>query len=261
MAEVGISEFSFGYAFLFEQTQANWGNLKAAPILPNLKQEAYVGWDAQLPLKGTDFYYQFKLTDYLWHGNAEYLADGTYTSAYYRFRLNRRNGSEQHRRLKRLSVSNPQTYYVTPEFNSMDEFNASFLAQQISAKCRIIPLSQCLDVTDGDQHCITFQPGDPAWEFHSERSRREHSYRGEEIGTLYRGSQSRWQPINVEFAEGLLERTRAIAREVTAEEGRQTPSIIDEKLTDQNRTHLLIRAAEILSVTLGVTMVLVGSRE
>jgi hypothetical protein len=36
MVEIGISEFTFGYAFLYEQTQANWGNLKAAPVLPSL---------------------------------------------------------------------------------------------------------------------------------------------------------------------------------------------------------------------------------
>jgi len=66
MAEIGISEFTFGYAFLFEQTQANWGGLKAAPVLPSLQQEEQEGWDARLPLNGTDSYYQFKLSDYLW---------------------------------------------------------------------------------------------------------------------------------------------------------------------------------------------------
>ena len=28
MASIGISEFTFGYAFLYEQTHANWGNLR-----------------------------------------------------------------------------------------------------------------------------------------------------------------------------------------------------------------------------------------
>ena len=58
MAEIGISEFTFGYAFLYEQTRANWGGLTAAPVLPSLQQEEEQGWYAHLPLEGTDFYYQ-----------------------------------------------------------------------------------------------------------------------------------------------------------------------------------------------------------
>ena len=50
--------------FLFEQTRRNWANLRVAPILPSLAQEAEDAWDARLPLTGTDFYYQFKLSDY-----------------------------------------------------------------------------------------------------------------------------------------------------------------------------------------------------
>jgi len=70
MAEIGISEFTFGYAFLYERTQANWGDLKAAPVLPSLQREEKEGWDARLPLNGTDFYYQFKLSEYLKRSNA-----------------------------------------------------------------------------------------------------------------------------------------------------------------------------------------------
>jgi hypothetical protein len=36
MAVTGVSEFTFGFAFLFEQTTQNWANLRAAPILPSL---------------------------------------------------------------------------------------------------------------------------------------------------------------------------------------------------------------------------------
>jgi hypothetical protein len=87
MAEIGISEFTFGYAFLFEQTQANWGNLRAAPVLPSLQQEEQEGWDARLPLNGVDFYYQFKLSEYLWRGNATYIRNGMYNNPYYRIWL------------------------------------------------------------------------------------------------------------------------------------------------------------------------------
>jgi hypothetical protein len=39
MAIVGISEFRFGFALLYEQTHANWGNSTAASVLPSLQQE------------------------------------------------------------------------------------------------------------------------------------------------------------------------------------------------------------------------------
>ena len=65
MAIIGISEFTFGFAFLYEQTVAKWGRLTAAPILPSLFQEAQDPWDAHLPVSGTDYYFQFKLSDYL----------------------------------------------------------------------------------------------------------------------------------------------------------------------------------------------------
>lgn len=52
MATIGISEFSFGYAFLYEQTRANWTTLRAVPVLPSLQQEKDVGWGFQEPEKG-----------------------------------------------------------------------------------------------------------------------------------------------------------------------------------------------------------------
>jgi hypothetical protein len=76
MVTIGITEFTFGFAFLYEQTHQNWGQLIAVPILPSLQQEADDAWDAHLPLMGIDYYYQFKLTDYLWRSNAKYIHNG-----------------------------------------------------------------------------------------------------------------------------------------------------------------------------------------
>lgn len=264
MAEIGISEFTFGYAFLFEQTQTNWGDITAAPVLPSLQQEAQAGWDARLPLDGTDFYYQSKLSDYLSRGNATYIRDRTYSGPYYRIWFHRRNNNQQHRRLREHCAANPNTYYVAPQFNSIEEFNARFLARQITANCRIIPLTLCDDITDGEQHFITFQGGNPAWIFHSEPRRREKSYTGEELGALYRESSHEWHKIDLGFAERLLDKTRETARRVIFEEEPERAHLIrpllDEARVSHERRDLLLRTADILSATLGVTLVLVGSR-
>jgi hypothetical protein len=234
-------------------------------VLPSLQQEEEQGWDARLPVNGIDFYYQFKLSDYLARGNAKYIRDGTYHDDYYRFWLHRRNHSQQHRRLRQHCAANPNTYYVAPEFNSIEEFNARFLARQVTAKCRIIPLAMCDDIADGDRHCITFQRGDPAWIFHSEPRWRERSFTGSELGALYRESSNRWQKIGLDFAGGLLERTREIARRIIVEEEPERAHLmrplLDEAHIGRERRDLLLRTADILSATFGLTLVLVGSPE
>ena len=72
----------------------------AAPVLPSLQQEQSIGWDAHLPLNGTDFYYQFKLSDYLYRNNANYISDHTYHGPYYRLALHKKDSNRQHNRLK-----------------------------------------------------------------------------------------------------------------------------------------------------------------
>ncbi|MBZ5644563.1 MAG: hypothetical protein LAO19_17545 [Acidobacteriia bacterium] len=263
MAQIGISEFTFGYAFLFEQTQANWGDLKAAPVLPSLQQEEHEGWDARLPLNGIDFYYQFKLSDYLSRGNATFIRNGTYSSPYYRIWLHQHNANQQHRRLRQHCIANPNTFYAAPQFNSLEEFNSRFLAHQITTESRIIPLALCDDIHDGDRHCITFQRGYSAWIFHSEPTKHEKSYTGRELGSLYRDSRRQWQRIDVHFAERLLEKTREIAKRVIIEEEPKRAAVVrpllDEAQVGRERRDLLLRTADILSATLGVTLVLVGS--
>lgn len=198
-------------------------------------------------------------------GNATYLRDGTYNSPYYRIWLHCRNNNQQHRRLRQHCISKPNTYYVAPQFNSIEEFNARFLARQIVANCRIIPLTLCDDIADNGQHCITFQSGNPAWDFHSEPRRHEKSFTGEDLPVLYRGSFHQWQPINANFAAQLLDESREIAKQIIAQEeskeAERVRPLLDEAQVGREPRDLLLRTADILSATLGVTLVLVGSRE
>jgi hypothetical protein len=161
MVAIGISEFTFGFAFLYEQTSQNWGDLAAVPILPSLQQEAQDAWDAHLPLLAEDYYYQFKLSEYLYCPNAKYIEDETYNQSYFRIALHKRDNNRQHRRLKLHAQTHPNTFYVAPELNNIDDFNQAFLAQNLSQNSRLIPLNDCDDIAedDGDQHYITYQMG------------------------------------------------------------------------------------------------------
>lgn len=265
MAQVGISEFTFGYAFLYEQTHANWGNLKAAPILPSLQQEQQEGWDAHLPLNATDFYYQFKLTEYLFRGNASFIADGTYAGPYYRISLHRKDNNQQHQRLRVHSSTNPNTYYVAPEFTAADDFHAAFLAQQLTGQSRIIPVSDCDDVADSKQHYITFQPGQTTWLQHSERKRHERSFFGRDLHKLYRSTDKQWRQTNKPFADNLFEKAAHAIRGALEKEGRlhfePALPLLDFNPRRAERKEVLLRTSQILSVFLGVTLILVGTSE
>jgi hypothetical protein len=262
MVSLGISEFTFGYGFLFEQTHANWANLTAAPVLPSLQQEADLGWDAKLPLQGSAFFYQFKLAERLAHGNALYIKNGTYAGPYYRIALHRRDSNRQHRRLRQHALTHPDTYYVAPEMETLDDFNAAFLARTIASKSRLIPVAQCQDYADGNQHHITFKEGEPNWADHSETIRHKRSFFGREVEKLYRDSGKRWHAIDLGFAKTMFEETREFAWEREREEEpigseTRTSPLLDSKLPNK-RDAFLHRTADILAAYLGVTLLLVG---
>lgn len=193
MAKIGISEFTFGFAFLYEQTQANWPGLQAAPVLPSLYAEGGLGWDAKLPVNGLDFYYQFKLSDRLHRRNSRYIRDGTYNAPYHRLALHPKDDNSQHQNLWTLARTNTHTYYVAPEFGTVEAFNTAFLAGVVRNDTRMINLRDCHDIHDDEQHYITFQPGVVGFNQHSEAIWRERSYGGRDLEAIYRGTQNDWR--------------------------------------------------------------------
>ena len=265
MAIIGLSEFTFGFGFLYEQTAQNWGNLRVAPVLPSLAQEADDAWDARLPLVGTDFYYQFKLSDYLTRRNSLFHKDGTYNAPYYRLAFHRRDSNRQHHRLWEHARTNANTFYVAPEFETIDDFNTAFLSRNLAGNSRIIPLIDCDDCNDGDQHYITFRQGSADWIQHSEPKRKTKSYVGKEISGLYEKSRSKWQRIDENFAsEALVRTTSAIKRTFVREKGEnklaaeRAVRLLDDGNLPRTRAAMIRRTAELLSVFVGATIVLVG---
>ena len=269
MVSIGISEFSFGYAFLYEQTTRNFAGLKAAPILPSLYQEASLGWDAKLPTTGADFYYQFKLTDYLYRGNAAHIRSGLYDGPYFRIALYPRHNNRQHRRLKAWAAEAPNTFYVAPEVSSAPEFSQLFLRGEISEQSRLIPVRECREIDDGYQHYITFQRGRRSWNEHSEKQFHEDSILGSEISDQYRRTDFR--PIDGGFAREILTKLKEVISVVQRDEALKEgddgladvfsdlPSgdLMEYDPVDQPTSEVLYRAGQLASI-LGTTMVIVG---
>jgi hypothetical protein len=263
MASTGISEFTFGFAFLCEQVHANWKGLKAAPILPSLQKEADEGWDAHLPVRGTDFYYQFKLSDYLSAGHAKFMKDGTYSSPYYRISLHRLNSNRQHNQLVRHAKRNPNTYYVAPEFSGVATFSNAFLSRQLMTNSRLLPLNQCRPFTDGNQHFITFQSGKPQWKVHSETQDFESSRQGSDLEALYRQTSHQWMEIDETFAKEVFTKVSEQIQGVGFDQPVRTANaaLMDIEQESRNRIGYLRRAAELLSLNFGVTLVIIGASD
>ncbi len=263
MVSTGVSEFTFGFAFLYEQTVSNWGSLVAAPILPSLRQEATDAWDARLPLRGTDFYYQFKVSEFLQRGNAAHIKNGTYAGPYFRFWIDRRYGSRQHNRLVLHASGHPDTYYVAPEFVGLEDFNAAFLGGQMTPNSRLIALSDCRAISDDKHHCITYKEGDGGFHFHSTPERHEKSFRGREMQELFNASRGRWRAIDRRFGRDVFDSVLgSIKSSLVAEH--LSPSILERPVGFQpeqaGAASLLLRASELLAAFMGASLVIVGDR-
>jgi len=218
-----------------------------------------------MPTNATDFYYQFKLTDYLSRSNASFIADGTYATPYYRLAFHRKDNNRQHQRLRDHAAANPHTYYVAPEFNSADDFHAAFLGQHLTGQSRIIPVADCDDINDGDQHYITFQPNQVGWIQHSKKKRHERSFFGRDMGKVYHESHKDWKHVNKAYATGLFDKTAEVVRSVLRKEEPKAMAaalpLLDFNPNEAEQREVLIRTSQILAVVLGVTLILVGTNE
>ena len=257
MVALGISEFTFGFAFLLEQTVRKWGDLKVAPILPSLYKEHNRGWDANLPTRGADYYYQFKLSDHLYRSNASYIRNGPYSGAYYRIALHRRDENRQHCLLKALADKHPHTYYVAPEVSSLRKFNEHFLKGDVMGVSRLIPLRDCKQISDDDQHYITFQRGNRRFIVHSEPTVREDSVFGREIANLYKDPRPKYSNIDDEYFRQLFRKLRGIMSE-TEYDDRRIDDLRTYDPTDRPRHEIARQVHDLLSAYFGATLVIAG---
>jgi len=275
MAVTGISEFTFGFAFLYEQTLRNFTSLEAIPILPSLKEEADKGYDAKLPIIGTYYFYQFKLSDYLSGRNAKYLRSSSdrepyYTTPYYRFTLHPHNNFSQHRQLKKLAAEEQNTFYVAPEIHGEGNFKRIFLEKRIFEHSRLIPLANCEDIDVREEnvpHDITFQVGKKEWTLHSKPKLHETSYNGLELLKLFEESRARWEPIDRNFSLKIHKKVLNAITEANRQKTLVFASTAEEKLVGEDiekmetPQEILTHTSRILFTMFGATMVLVGARE
>lgn len=260
MADLGISEFTFGFAFVSEQIRKNWGKIVSLPIFPSLIREKSVGYDVELPMKGKTFYYQFKTSELLRRKNSKYIRDGTYSGSYYRIKLHRMFNNNQHRMLKNLSRIEKDTYYVAPECADLRNFNDAFLNGKVTDQSRLIPLINCNDyaISDSDQHYITFEPGNSGFHQHSEISERKESILGINMGELYASRVKDFEAIDEKFSNKVTSNVIQLSKDNQGKKlfnYESIDNILSEAKTIYDRLAL---SANILWTLYGIVMAIVG---
>jgi hypothetical protein len=161
-----FSEFSYGFALSFEIMSAIKG-IAGVPLFPSLPKEGEMGHDVSFEPAGWPVFLQFKLADWMKGPNAKYRSE--YGSPYFRVTVYvyERTHSNQHNLLRALSQDEPEVYYAVPQFYRQGEFNALFAENRIFIESAFIPLSELPDLTDDDQHYITYLPGSSGFRWHS----------------------------------------------------------------------------------------------
>ena len=205
---------------------------------------------------------------------------GIYDGPYFRIALHHKEKNRQHCRLKALANRFPNTYYVAPEICDIEEFNRLFMSGQITNRARLIPLNQCKDINDSEQHYITFQQGIQSWHEHSEKEFHERSILGMNIIDLYR--ESEFRNIDDEYIREIFIQLQDIVLEIEDSERMDelvsptlqikgdNPIIEGDNPIDELRNYnpvgrprheVFDHISYILSTFFGTTMVIVGKDE
>jgi hypothetical protein len=264
LASIGLSEFSFGFAFLYERTVIEAENLVSFPVLPNLREEAEVGWDAHLPLEGLDVYYQFKLSEYMSRANSyERTHDPHLDGAYFRYDLHPNDNYRQHRLLWALGQTTPDVFYVSPEVTALADFTEAFLSRRVQGVSRLVPLSECrnIEADDSDRHRIMYQPGTPGFIMTSV-PKRGLSRLGKDLWSQYAADKPRWRRIDRSFATEVLDRVEESVSRIAPQllGSADLPSLGKARRRGMTTRAYLGDASHLLHTLLGAQLVLIGSR-
>ena len=122
-------------------------------------------------------------------------------------------------------------------------------------------MNACRDYDDDEQHYITFQTGNPAWNEHSKPVAHQKSVLGKAIESEYVQSREAWKAVDRDFAEEIFEdKVTTIKRRLEHEKYRDNSITNLLNIAPEQRTRVgyLRRSAELLSVFFGVVLILVG---
>lgn len=165
-----FSEFTYGFLLCTEiiNRQRKRNTSTNIPKFPSLIAEAKIGYDVKIPRRGLPLFLQFKLAQYL-KPNSRAMCSKSYSQDFFRITLYRRTKSQQHNLLCRLARTFPHVYYASPSFYLQRDFNQYFINESIKENSAFIPLRRLSEITDDDEHYLTYINTKPTgFKWHSE---------------------------------------------------------------------------------------------
>lgn len=155
-----FSEFSFGFALTREICAENWGDLRAAPVMPSLIDEGQAGggFDVFIDQPGHPLYLQFKISERMVRSTASEWDE--FDEPYYRFWIHAGRHSDQHELLLQLDVDPNAVYYAAPSFHTVEALNQAFLDEAMFEQTAFFRPRDLGPMPDQDAHVVAFRPAD-----------------------------------------------------------------------------------------------------
>ena len=161
------TEFSFGYALTENLIRLAHCGHAHAPVFPNLREEARLGYDVHIDLPGFPLFLQFKLPDLMLGKNAMEISSYSLdlNLPFFRMYLQKRNLSGQHEHLIDLEGSCPHSvYYVAPMMKSIEAFDAAYTCARVPYRSVFFSPQDIGPLPDDRQHVVSYRSGlDHAW--------------------------------------------------------------------------------------------------
>jgi hypothetical protein len=166
--KLNFTEFSYGYAFTENLIRWSSSGPLAAPIFPNLVQEAQLGYDVKIDLPGLPLFFQFKLPDLMVRDTAREIARlelPDLSVPFFRMALMRRDLSDQHKNLIDLEKKFANSvFYAAPTFLNATEFNDAYSRAEVHLRSFLFSPEDIGSLPDNEAHSVVYsKKSDNAW--------------------------------------------------------------------------------------------------
>lgn len=158
--KLDFTEFSYGYAFTENLIRWSAAGPTAAPVFPNLVQEAQLGYDVKVDLPGLPLLFQFKLPELMFRHTAREIAQlglAGLSVPFFRMSLMRRDLSNQHAHLIRLENRFPNSvFYASPGVDGAAGFNHAYGQAEVHLRSVLFSPTDIGPLPDNDAHSVSY---------------------------------------------------------------------------------------------------------
>ena len=158
--KLGFTEFSYGYAFTENLIRWSSRGPTAAPVFPNLVQEAQFGYDVSVDLPGLPLFFQFKLPELMVRQTAREIAHHglrDIKTPFFRMPLMRRDLSDQHKNLIQLENQFPNSvFYASTAVDSLAKFNSAYARARVHLQSVLFSPNEIGLLPDDKAHSVSY---------------------------------------------------------------------------------------------------------